>query len=79
MNAAERIQAGALANPARNDTALFTAVRALGLTIRKREGEYRITVPGLPPARAEAVAAYTNDRADAWGTAQFMAAEFNLA
>lgn len=79
MNPVERMMADALACPARNDKALFTAVRALGLTIRKSEGEYRITVPGLPPARAEAVAAYTNDRADAWGTAQFMAAEFNLA
>ncbi|MFP3441167.1 hypothetical protein R0K18_25890, partial [Pantoea sp. SIMBA_133] len=55
-----------------NDKALFGAVRALGLTISKREDEYRITQPNLSRERAEAVAYYTSDRADAWGTASAM-------
>lgn len=71
-----RIISDATACPTRNDKALFGAVRALGLTISKRDGEYRITVPGLPRERAEAVAAYTDDRGDAWGTAQAMSAHF---
>ena len=59
-------------NPASNDKALFAAVRALGLTISKREDEYRITQPNLSRERSEAVAYYTSDRADAWGTASAM-------
>jgi hypothetical protein len=59
-------------NPMSNDKALFGAVRALGLTISKREDEYRITQPNLSRERAEAVAYYTSDRADAWGTASAM-------
>ncbi|GAA5666096.1 hypothetical protein Brsp07_04605 [Brucella sp. NBRC 14130] len=60
-------------NPTSNDKALFAAVRALGLTISKREDEYRITQPNLSRERSEAVAYYTSDRADAWGTASAMA------
>lgn len=69
----EKIIADALAVPTRNDKSLFRAVRTLGLTISKRDGEYRISRPNLPPERAEAIAYYTDDRYDAWGTAEEMA------
>lgn len=59
-------------NPTSSDKALFGAVRALGLTISKREDEYRISHPNLPREHAEAVAYYTSDRGDAWGTASAM-------
>ena len=68
-----KIIADALNVPTRNDKALFGAVRALGLTISKREGEYRISRPNLSRERAEAIAYYTHDREDAWGTAEEMA------
>lgn len=71
--AVARIITEAVTSPTRNDKALFVAVRALGLTIGKRDGEYRISQPGLPRERAEAIAAYTDDRDDAWGTAKMMA------
>ena len=73
--AVARIITEAVTSPTRNDKALFVAVRALGLTIRTREGEYRTPMPGLPRERAEAIAAYTDDRDDAWGTAKMMAKE----
>ena len=57
-----KIIADALNVPTRNDKALFGAVRALGLTISKREGEYRISRPNLSRERAEAIAYYTHDR-----------------
>ena len=47
MMTVAKIIADALAVPTRNDKALFGAVRALGLTISKREGEYRISRPNL--------------------------------
>lgn len=64
---------------------LFARVQALGLTIRKTEGgDYRIAYP-FPPGgplpmrhalkikeRIEAMAAYTDDRDDAYGTAIHM-------
>ncbi len=56
-----------------NDAQLFRAVRALGMTIRKRDREYRVTYVGIPADRAEAVACYTNDRRDALDTAHAMA------
>ena len=40
----------------------------------RETGEYRITLQGLPTARAEAVACYTCDAADAVGTARAMSA-----
>lgn len=70
-----KIIADALNVPTRNDKALFGAVRALGLTISKREGKYRISRPNLSRERAEAIAYYTHDREDAWGTAEEMARE----
>ncbi|CAH0343704.1 hypothetical protein [Rhizobium sp. CECT 9324] len=60
-----KIISDALAIPTRNDKSLFSAVRALGLTVSKRDGEYRITRPNLSRERAEAIAYYTNDREDA--------------
>lgn len=48
---------------------LMTKVRALGLTIRCEDGEYRINLKGSPEAHAY----YTNDRADALGTARQIA------
>ncbi len=68
-----KIIAEAQAVPTRNDKALFSAVRALGLTISKRDGEYRISRPNLSRERAEAIAYYTDDRDDAWGTAEEIA------
>ena len=68
-----KIISDALAIPTRNDKALFSAVRALGLTVSKRDGEYRMSLPNLSRERAEAIAYYTDDREDAWGTAEEMA------
>ncbi|GAA5544236.1 MULTISPECIES: hypothetical protein [Hyphomicrobiales] len=73
-----KIIADALAVPTRNDKALFSAVRALGLTISKQDGEYRISRPNLTRERAEAIAYYTNDRFDAWGTAEEMARDAGI-
>lgn len=53
-------------NPS-SDKELFRAVRAMGLTIQKRDGEYRIATPSQPEA-----AYYTTDRSDALGTARAM-------
>lgn len=43
--------------------------RALGMSVRERDGEIRINYSGAP----ESEAYYTNDRADALATAQNMA------
>lgn len=51
----------------------LAAIRALGLTARVTDGEYRVTHRGVTPERAEAVAYYTTDRVDALGTARAMA------
>jgi hypothetical protein len=48
---------------------LFAQVRALGLTIRAYDAEYRINYK----AAQEATAYYTSDRDDALGTAKLMA------
>ena len=48
------------------------AIRHLGLLVRVRDGEFRVTFPGLSVERAEAVAYYTEDREDALGTARAM-------
>jgi len=47
----------------------FAAIRALGLTISKCNGEYRVAFPG--PGN-EASAYYTNDLQDALNTARAM-------
>lgn len=64
---------------------LFNRVNALGLSITKREGEYRVAYryPGPLPGGhgrirriqdiVEATAYYTDDRDDAYGTAILMA------
>lgn len=51
----------------------LSAIRALGLTARAVDGEYRATFKGVSPERAEALAHYTDCRDDAWDTAQVMA------
>jgi hypothetical protein len=53
------------------DKELFAKVRALGLRITKRDGEYRVAFPG----GREASAYYTNDKDDALGTAHLMKLE----
>ncbi len=52
-----------------------TIARNLGCTLRHTpEGEYRVTLAGLSPERAEAVAYYAPDLADAIATARAMTA-----
>jgi hypothetical protein len=48
------------------------AIRALGLTARHLDGEWRVALPGK---NQEASAYYTSDNADAYHTAHHMAAE----
>lgn len=62
------------------DRQLFAAVRALGMTVRKNEGEYRVahvigSVQAPTAERQEATAHYTCDKHDALGTAKAMQAE----
>lgn len=45
------------------------------ITMRKLDGEFRITYRGIPKQRAEDLAAYTND-IDALGTARDMHKRF---
>jgi hypothetical protein len=45
------------------------AVRALGFSLTKTDGEYRLAPTEGTPARKEAQAHYTNDIEDALGTA----------
>lgn len=47
------------------------ALRRVGVTLRKRDGEYRVNFLG----GGEATAYYTNDLEDALGTGQRMSAE----
>lgn len=49
-------------------------VATLGLTLRKREGEYRVTVRTTDHELAERMAYYTNDINDAVATAQLIVA-----
>ena len=49
----------ALSVPTKSDKALFSAVRAIGLNIIKKDGEYRISYPKLSPKKEEATAYYT--------------------
>ena len=70
---------------------LFDRVKALGLNIQKRGGEYRVfhwPKGGLPGGHgriariqevSEATAYYTDDRDDAYGTAIHMAKPANVA
>lgn len=51
------------------DKGLFAAIRSMGLTISKRDGEYRVSTADGTPAEKEARAYYTDDRDDAHGTA----------
>jgi len=46
--------------------------RTLGMTARKRDGEWRITFATGTPARLEAVAYYTDDMLDAFNTMRAM-------
>lgn len=55
------------------DKAVFLIVRSYGLTIGKREGEYRINFKG----GREETAFYTHDREDAVCTARYMFKEGN--
>jgi hypothetical protein len=47
----------------------FAAIRAVGMTARYRDGEWRV----CPKGGKEAEAYYTNDPEDAVGTAKLMA------
>lgn len=54
---------------------VYEAIRQMGLTVKKTEhGEHRVTFTGVSAAKAEAAAHYTDDLADALGTAKHMAA-----
>lgn len=44
-----------------------------GLTISRKEGEYRVAIAHGTPSEKEASAYYTNDIDDAWGTGLEMA------
>ena len=50
------------------DAQLKQALRAIGFSLRKRDGEYRVNFTG----GGEATAYYTDDRADALDTARAM-------
>jgi hypothetical protein len=54
--------------------ATLKAIRSLGATVswRAEWKEFRVSLPGLTPERAEAIAYYTSDAEDALLTAQFM-------
>lgn len=54
-----------------NDKQLAAAVRAMGLTYGKRDGEYRIAHPSK--GKYNGGAYYTTDRDDALATARHMA------
>ena len=59
-------------------TTLATAKKelaALGMSLRKSEGEYRVTFRGVKPGRAEDVAHYTDDIDDAVATGRSMSKE----
>lgn len=53
------------------DKQLFMAVRCIAMSIRKRDGEYRVNYRN----GSESTAYYTNDRADAYETAKRMREE----
>ena len=55
------------------DKELFRVIRAMGLAVGKRDGEYRITRTTGTPAEREAAAYYTNDKQDALITARCIA------
>ncbi len=55
----------------------LAAIRALGLSARVEDGEFRIAHRGLDADRTEATACYTDDREDAIGTAKAMIAQEN--
>jgi hypothetical protein len=54
----------------------FDLVRALGLSIRRIDGEYRITVRFGTPEFRESVAAYCRDIYDAVGAARAIASYY---
>ncbi len=76
------LSSAALNAPRMTDSQLFAAVRALGLSIRKSEGEYRIAFKqseaGTTGAQIEASAYYTYCRTDALATARRMRDESPL-
>lgn len=51
----------------------LVAIRSLGLSATHAHKEYRITLKGISRERAEAIAYYTNDTADAIATAAHIA------
>lgn len=51
------------------DKKMTTYMRSLGLTMRKRDGEYRVNIAGA----GEGTAYYTDDRDDALDTGREMA------
>jgi hypothetical protein len=55
------------------------AVRALGFTLSRRDGEYRLAPQAGRPSVKEAQAHYTDDIDDAIGTAQQEARRRNVA
>lgn len=58
-----------------NVTQTRNAIRALGLSVVRSDGEWRINFPPMPGAShdREATAYYTTDNDDALGTAKDMA------
>ena len=56
---------------AMNTSQVLTAVRAMGMTCRYDNGEYRVNIP-TAWGGSEATAYYTNDADDAIGTARIM-------
>lgn len=58
-----------------NFATLKATCRELGMTARKRDGEYRIAFADLRGEKQEASAYYTTDILDAYDTAGAMASE----
>jgi hypothetical protein len=48
------------------------------IQVRWRDGEYRVSYKGLRPEREEAMAYYTDDGEDAYGTAGTMSRDWEL-
>lgn len=55
------------------------ACKAVGMSLRKRDGEYRVTLRNVDPQLAERIAYYTNDISDAVATAVAMSREPGMA
>ena len=61
--------------PKANAKDTCAAIRAFGMSVRHNNGEYRVTFPGLPTDRQDALAYYTNDAEDAIANAIIMASK----